>query len=55
MKVQILGTGCPKCKLLEQHAREAVAELVLKFCLFCEILSRKMYVSYAVHESLHEM
>jgi small redox-active disulfide protein 2 len=27
MKVQILGTGCPKCKLLEQHAREAVAEL----------------------------
>ncbi|HOZ72105.1 MAG TPA: thioredoxin family protein [Spirochaetales bacterium] len=27
MKVQILGSGCPKCKLLEQHAREAVAEL----------------------------
>jgi small redox-active disulfide protein 2 len=27
MKVQILGTGCPKCKLLEQHAREAIAEL----------------------------
>jgi len=27
MKVQILGTGCPKCKTLEQHAREAVAEL----------------------------
>jgi small redox-active disulfide protein 2 len=27
MKVQILGTGCPKCKALEQHAREAVAEL----------------------------
>lgn len=26
MKVQILGTGCSKCKLLEQHAREAVAE-----------------------------
>ncbi|HOX33155.1 MAG TPA: thioredoxin family protein [Spirochaetales bacterium] len=29
MKVQILGSGCPKCKLLEQHAREAVAELGL--------------------------
>jgi small redox-active disulfide protein 2 len=29
MKVQILGTGCPKCKLLEQHAHEAVAELGL--------------------------
>lgn len=27
MKVQILGSGCSKCKLLEQHAREAVAEL----------------------------
>jgi small redox-active disulfide protein 2 len=27
MKVQILGTGCPKCKLLEQHAREAIMEL----------------------------
>ena len=30
MKVQILGTGCPKCKLLEQHAREAVAELGIR-------------------------
>jgi len=27
MKVQVLGSGCPKCKLLEAHAREAVAEL----------------------------
>jgi small redox-active disulfide protein 2 len=24
MKVQILGTGCPKCKLLEDHARQAI-------------------------------
>lgn len=30
MKVQILGMGCPKCKALEQHAREAVAELGLE-------------------------
>lgn len=29
MKLQILGSGCSKCKLLEQHAREAVAELKL--------------------------
>ena len=29
MKVQVLGSGCAKCKLLEQHAREAVAELGL--------------------------
>lgn len=27
MIVQILGSGCTKCKLLEQHTREAVAEL----------------------------
>lgn len=25
MKLQILGTGCPKCKQLEANAREAVA------------------------------
>ncbi len=29
MKVQIPGTGCPKCNLPEQHPREAVAELGL--------------------------
>jgi len=23
MKIQILGTGCPKCKMLEQNALEA--------------------------------
>jgi len=27
MKIQILGSGCLKCRLLEQHAREAVTEL----------------------------
>ncbi len=27
MKIQVLGSGCAKCKYLEQHAREAVAEL----------------------------
>ncbi len=25
MKIQILGTGCPKCKQLEANARAAVA------------------------------
>ncbi len=29
MKIQILGTGCPKCKTLEANAREAVSELNL--------------------------
>lgn len=25
MKVQILGSGCQRCKLLKEHAREAIA------------------------------
>jgi small redox-active disulfide protein 2 len=29
MKIQILGTGCPKCKKLVQHAEEAVKALGL--------------------------
>jgi small redox-active disulfide protein 2 len=29
MKIQILGTGCAKCQLLEKNAREAVSELGL--------------------------
>ena len=27
MKIEILGTGCPKCKKLEENARTAVKEL----------------------------
>lgn len=27
MDIKILGTGCPKCKMLEKNAREAVSEL----------------------------
>jgi len=27
MKVQILGTGCPKCRLLTQNAEQALREL----------------------------
>jgi len=30
MKIDILGTGCPKCKMLEENARKAVAELGVK-------------------------
>ena len=30
MKIEILGTGCPKCKELETNARKAVSELRLK-------------------------
>ncbi len=27
MKIQILGTGCPKCRKLEENARAAVGEM----------------------------
>lgn len=30
-KIQILGTGCPKCKLLAEHAETAARELGLDF------------------------
>ena len=30
MKIEILGTGCPKCKMLEANARKAVEELKIK-------------------------
>ncbi len=33
MKIQILGTGCPKCKKLTENAREAVNDLGIE----CEI------------------
>ena len=26
MKIEILGTGCPKCKMLEENAKKALAE-----------------------------
>lgn len=31
MKIQILGTGCPKCKQLLDHAREAADALGLDY------------------------
>ena len=29
MEIKVLGTGCPKCKTLEKHTRDAVNELGL--------------------------
>lgn len=31
MKIQILGTGCPKCKRLFEHAEQAAKELNLNY------------------------
>lgn len=30
MKIQVLGSGCPSCHLVEENAKKAVAELGLK-------------------------
>jgi len=30
MKIEILGTGCPKCKKLEENAKKAVSELKIR-------------------------
>ena len=30
MKIKILGTGCPSCKILEANAKKAVEELKIK-------------------------
>jgi small redox-active disulfide protein 2 len=30
-KLQVLGTGCPKCKLLTEHAERAAQELGLDY------------------------
>lgn len=32
-KLQVLGTGCPKCKLLTEHAERAAQELGLDYAL----------------------
>lgn len=29
MKIEVLGTGCPKCVSMEQNVRKAVAELAV--------------------------
>lgn len=31
MKIQILGTGCPKCTKLAQHAEEAAKQLGIDY------------------------
>jgi small redox-active disulfide protein 2 len=30
MKIEVLGTGCPKCMSMEQNVKKAVAELAVQ-------------------------
>lgn len=53
MKIEILGTGCPKCNLLEATARAAAARLGVPFEVkhvrdINEILSRGVMMTPAL-------
>lgn len=52
-KIEILGTGCPKCKSLEQSARRAVEQLgidaeIVKVEKLEEIVGRGVMVTPAL-------
>lgn len=47
MKVQILGTGCPKCKQLTEHAQRAVDELSLD-CEIEKITEMEQILSFGI-------
>lgn len=52
-KIEILGTGCPKCKSLEQSARQAVERLgidaeVTKVDRIDEIVARGVLMTPAI-------
>ena len=46
-KIQILGTGCPKCNQLEQNARKAVAQAGVE-CEIEKISDLKEIVKFGV-------
>lgn len=53
VKIEIFGTGCPKCKALEKSAREAVAQLgieaeIIKIERLEEIIGRGILLTPAI-------
>ena len=53
MKIEVLGTGCPKCNMLAEHARSAAAKLgidaeVAKICDISEITARGVMMTPAL-------
>ena len=53
MKIQVLGSGCPKCKTLEARTREAVKELgidaeVVKITDMAEIMNMGVMMTPAL-------
>ncbi len=47
MEIKILGTGCPKCKRLEQLAREAAAEAGVD-ATFTKVADMEGIMSYPI-------
>ena len=47
MEVKILGPGCPKCKRLEQVAREAAAEVGIN-ATFTKVASMNDIMAYPI-------
>ena len=52
-KIEILGTGCPKCKALEQSTRQAVEKLgmaaeIVKVDTLDDILARGVMMTPAI-------
>jgi small redox-active disulfide protein 2 len=53
MKIEILGSGCPKCKQLEENARKAVEETgkkaeIIKVTDIDEIISKGVMATPAI-------
>ena len=48
MTIKILGSGCPKCQKLEQHAQQAVQELELKDVKVEHIFDMEKIIEYGV-------
>ncbi len=46
-KIEILGTGCPKCKKLEEQAQEAAAQLNLE-CDIVKVEDIQKIMAYGV-------
>ncbi|CAK8711218.1 MAG: small redox-active disulfide protein 2 [Candidatus Electronema aureum] len=47
MKIQILGTGCPKCKKLAEHA-EAAAKALQLDCQIEKVTDIRQIISFGV-------
>ncbi len=48
MKIKILGTGCPKCKQLEENAKKAVKNAGIENCEIQKITDLNDIMEYNV-------